>query len=170
MAPLVRRSWHPRGRTPILYQRTRSYQKVSVIAALCVHPERDWVQLYFRFHLNANINALGVRAFLSQLHDHLQAPSILIWDRLLAHRAKIVREWLSTHPNFHSIFLPAYAPELNPVEYLWAYLKHNPLANAVYFDVDTLAQQARSHARSVQLQQGLLRSFILHSPLSLRLK
>lgn len=169
MAPLVRRSWHPRGITPVLYQRTRAYQKVSVIAALCINPQRDRVRLYFRLHTNANINALGVRAFLAQLHHQLQTPWMLIWDRLQAHRAKLVQQWLNCHPDIRAEFLPAYAPELNPVEYLWAYLKNNPLANAAFFDVEILADTARAHTRSLQQQPDLLRSFILHSPLSLRL-
>jgi hypothetical protein len=67
MAPLVRRSWHPRGVTPVLEQRTRAHQKVSAIAAVCILPTRDRVQLYFRLHPHANINAFGVRAFLREL-------------------------------------------------------------------------------------------------------
>jgi transposase len=170
MAPLVRRSWHPRGITPVLEQRTRSHQKVSAIAALCVPPTRDDVQLYFRLHRHTNVNAIAVRGFLRQLNRQLDAPWTLIWDRLQAHRARIVQAFLASQSHVRSSYLPPYAPELNPVEYLWAYLKNNPLANAPFFDVDELADQARSHTRSVQHQPSILRSFVLHSPLSLRLK
>lgn len=170
MAPLVRRSWHPRGVTPVLEQRTRSHQKVSAIAALCIPPTRDRVQLYFRLHPHANINAFGVRAFLRELDRQLAAPWVLIWDRLQAHRARIVQAFLSSQSHVRSIHLPPYAPELNPVEYLWGYLKTNPLANAAYFDVDTLAERTRTCTRSVQHQPAILRSFVLHCPLSLRLK
>lgn len=170
MAPLVRRSWHPRGVTPVLEQRTRSHQKVSVIAALCVPPSRDAVQLYFRLHPHANLNAIAIRTFLRQLNRQLGAPWILIWDRLQAHRARVVQAFLASQSHVRSEYLPPYAPELNPVEYLWGYLKHNPLANAPFFDVDELADQARFHTRSVQHQPSILRSFVLHSPLSLRLK
>jgi hypothetical protein len=48
MSPLVRRSWAPRGVTPILCQRTRRREKVSAIAALCVAPTRGRIHLYFR--------------------------------------------------------------------------------------------------------------------------
>lgn len=170
MAPLVRRSWHPRGVTPMLEQRTRSYQKVSAIAALCVPPSRDRVHLYFRLHPRTNLNAISIRDFLRQLNRQLDASWILIWDRLQAHRARIVQAFLASQSNVRSEFLPPYAPELNPVEYLWAWLKTNPLANAPFFDVDELADQARTHARSLQHQPSILRSFVLHSPLSLRLK
>jgi transposase len=170
MAPLLRRSWSPCGHTPIFYQRTRSHQKVSIIGALCVTPERDRVQLYFRLHANANVNAVRVLAFVRQLYYQIDAPIVLIWDRLRAHRARLVCDYLDNTPALRDVFLPPYAPELNPIEYLWAHLKNNPLANAAYFDCDTLAAATRSSARSLQYDQLLLRSFIHHSPLSLRLK
>ena len=56
MAPLVRRSWAPAGQTPVLYQRGAHHRKVSVIAALCVSPERDQLRFYFRLHA-ADISA-----------------------------------------------------------------------------------------------------------------
>jgi transposase len=170
MAPLVRRTWAPRGATPVLYQRTRSHQKVSVIGALCVPPTRDRVHLYFRLHQNANINAQRVVAFLRHLDRQLAAPSVIVWDRLQAHRAHAVREFLLTHEHVRTVFLPPYAPELNPIEYLWGYLKMNPLANAPIFDPDELAVTARCHTRALQHHPELLQSFIQHSPLSLRLK
>jgi transposase len=171
MAPLVRRSWRPRGQTPILYQRTRHHQKVSAIAALCVAPARRNVQLYFRLHPDNNINAAHVVAFLQQLLRQLHpAPIILIWDRLNAHRAKIVKNFVRDTPSIRPIFLPPYAPELNPVEYAWGYLKNNPLANYACSDIATLADTARRSGRSLQRKPSLLRAFVLHSPLSLRLR
>ena len=78
MAPLVQRSWSPCGHTPVLHQRTRAHQKVSIIGALCVTPERDRVHLYFRLHANTNINAVRVHDFIRQLYSQLNAPIILI--------------------------------------------------------------------------------------------
>lgn len=170
MAPLVRRTWAPRGQTPLLYQRTRSHQKVTIIGALCVSPERDRVHLYFRLHCNANINARRTADFLAHLDRQLQAPLILIWDRLQAHRARLVKDFLAVHKHIRSVFLPPYAPELNPIEYFWGYLKMNPLANDPVMDADDLTVLTRSHARSLQSHQALLKSFIQHSPLSLRLR
>lgn len=170
MAPLVRRSWAPRGDTPIIRQRTRAHRKVSVVGALCVAPERDRVRLYFRLHPNANVNAQRTVAFLARLERQLGAPFVVVWDRLQAHRAIIVREYLAAHPTVRGVFLPPYAPELNPIEYLWGYLKMNPMANLALTDVDELADVARSHARSLQHRADLLKSFVRHSPLSLRLK
>ena len=171
MAPLVRRTWAPRGATPVLYQRGRSHQKVSAIAALCVPPERDSVRCCFRLHPDENINTPLVLSFLRQLSRQLKGkPFLVIWDRLNSHRAKMVTTFLSTSPAAGFALLPPYAPELNPVESVWGYLKTNPLANDPYLDVGCLAAAARRHGRSLQRRGGLLRSFIEHSPLFLRLK
>ena len=168
MAPLVRRSWAPRGHTPVLYQRTRSHKKVSIIAALCVSPTKDRVQLYFRLHPDANINAAYVVDFLKNLSRQLNGPIVLIWDCLQAHRK--ANDFVRRSYSLYSFFLPPYAPELNPVENIWSYLKINPMANRASLDIDSLAQTARHHGRSMQRKKNLLRSFLKHTPLSLRLK
>lgn len=171
MAPLVRRSWAPCGHTPVLFQRTQSHKKVSVIATLCVSPKRDLVRLYFRLHPDVNINAPLVCDFLKNLIIQLKkSPLILIWDRFLAHRAKKVQSLFGNSKILHSEYLPAYAPELNPVENVWSYLKTNPLANCTLYDVLALTKTARRQGRTLQKKQSLLRSFLKHSPLFLRLK
>ncbi len=170
MAPLVRRSWAPCGHTPVLHQRTRSHKKVSVIAALCISPDRDRLHLYFRLHPDANINSPLVIDFLRNLSNQLTHPIVLVWDRRWAHRSKMVQNFIRSRPQLHPHFLPPYAPELNPVEYAWSYLKMNPLANRPLLDVDSLVDTTRRHSRWLQRNQKLLRSFMKHSPLFLRLK
>lgn len=169
MAPLLRRSWAPCGQTPVLRQRTRSHRKVSVIAALCVSPARDKIRLVFRLHPDENINAARIGEFLRQVHRHLQGPILLVWDRLAGHRARTVQSVIQAMPNFHAEYLPPYAPELNPVEQVWSYLKTNPLANFAPSELDALTQKARNAARAIQGRQRLLRAFIEHTPLSIRL-
>lgn len=170
MAPLVRRSWSLRGITPVLYQRTRSHQKVSAIAALCVNPNQDHLNLYFRLHPNKNINSDLVIDFLRNLIRQLNSPIVLIWDRLRAHRSKKVQKFIDKAKDLHVFLLPAYAPELNPVENVWSYLKYNSLANFAPLDLEELNETTRSSARSIQRRQNLLRSFMKHSPLFLCLK
>jgi len=170
LAPLVRRSWAPCGQTPVLYQRGRHHQKVSAIAAVCVSPRRDQVRLYFRLYPGRDVDSARVIAFLKALNAELRTDWCLVWDRLNAHRAKATQAWLRTVPRLRTVFFPSYAPELNPVEYLWAWTKMNPLANRPIHEIDQLAVVARNSARSLQNHELLLRSFIQHSPLSLRLK
>ena len=170
LAPLVRRSWAPCGQTPVLYQRGRHHKKVSAIAALCVSPQRDQVRLYFRLYPGQEVDTTRAIAFLKALDQELQAPWLLLWDRLNAHRAKKTTAYLETVPRLRTFFFPPYAPELNPVEYLWGYCKMNPLANRAVQEVSELAVVTRSCTRSLQRKQALLRSFIRHSPLFLRLR
>ncbi len=125
MAPLVRRTWAPKGNTPILYQKTRSYRKVSVIAALTLSPQYQRVGLYFSLRRDANFTTPAVLRFLKALLRQLQRPMIILWDRLQAHRSVAVRLWLEKHPIIRTEFFPSYAPELNPVEPLWGYLNLN---------------------------------------------
>lgn len=169
MAPLVRRSWAPAGETPVLYQRGAHHRKISAIAALCVSPQRDALRLYFRLH-SADIAAPQVIAFLGVLDRELGAPWLLLWDRLNAHRARRTGDFLRARGWPQPSFFPSYAPELNPVEYVWSWLKNNPLANQARIELEALATAARHSARSLQRHPSLLRSFMRHSPLFLPLK
>jgi transposase len=165
MAPLVRRSWAPRGQTPVLLQRGVHHQKVSAIAVLCLRGDER--RFYFRLHPNADIQARHVISFLRYLGGELPGPWLLLWDRLNAHRARRTSQFLASRPYPQAHFLPAYAPDLNPIEYAWCYLKNNPLANSPHFDLPALTRTTRRHARALQRKTTLLDSFLSHSALFL---
>jgi transposase len=169
MAPLVRRTWSLRGQTPLLRQRGRCHQKVSAIAAICIAPSRDRLALYFRLHADANINAECAMDFLEHLQRQLRTPIVLIWDSFQAHKGELINQCVLPR-SAHLEYLPPYAPELNPVEYLWSWLKTNPLANDPAADLHSLAHRTRRAAHSVQHRQHLLRSFFRHTGLRLRLR
>lgn len=153
------------GRTPILHQQGRSHGKVSAIAALTVPPCRRRVGLYFSLHREANITAIRVVRFLRHLVRQLQKTILVVWDRSLTHRAKVVLRLLRRSKRLRTFFLPAYAPELNPVEMLWAHLKHNPLANLAPADPGQLSRATRYHASRLRHRKNLLRSFLYATPL-----
>lgn len=167
MSPLVRRSWSLRGKTPFIRQRTRAHKKVSAIAALCIHPNRQNVSLCFRLHPDTSIDTRTVIGFLRNLLHHLPGNIVLIWDRLNAHRSKETKLFLfDNRSRLHTYQLPPYAPELNPVEQVWGYLKMNPLANYPIHDTTSLADTTRKHALSIQKRPDLLQAFLDHTPLS----
>ena len=124
-SPFVRRTWAPRGRTPVLIQNGHR-DKVSVVAVLSVSPKRRRVGLYFSLYPNKNINSEVMIDFLRDLRRHIRNPMVLVWDRSLTHRARGVGEFLHGTTGYHAVLLPPHAPELNPVELVWAYLKTNP--------------------------------------------
>jgi len=171
MAPLVRRTWAPRGHTPVLMQRGRSRRKVSVIGALVISPRRRRVRAYFSLLPDANFDGESILAFIVQLYRALRVPIALIWDRLSAHIGAPVAAWL-VH-NRHRVrahLLPPYAPELNPVELIWGHTKSNPLANFAPRELDELLAQTQMATLATGDDEPLLRSFLKHCPLSLRLK
>lgn len=166
MAPHLRRTWAPVGTTPLLYQRTRSREKVSMIAAITLSPQRNRLGLYFSLLVNENVTVDRLVPFLRQLKVHLPRGFLLLWDRLGAHRAVRMKEFLDGQKKIRTEFFPPYAPELNPVEGVWAYLKMNPLANLAPHDARELSRRARTSTQEIQGNQQLLRSFLHRSVLS----
>jgi len=166
MAPLVRRTWAPRGQSPVLVHRTRHRQKVSAIAAVVVSPAGRRVRLFFRLHRNKSICAAEVVEFLRQLHRQIGSRFLIVWDSLTAHRSARARDFLVQHTGIPPFFLPPYAPELNPVEMVWSHLKTNGLANFAALDFAMLLKATHGQTRRIQRRSALLRSFLAHSPLS----
>jgi transposase len=170
MHPLVRRTWAPRGRTPLLKHRTRHHRKVSCIGGLSVSPQRRHLEWYLKFHTDSSIRQKEVIAFLADLLCHLRGQVIVIWDRLSAHRGKQVRQWLSRRPRVHVEYLPAYAPELNPNEYGWANLKGgSTLANACPNEIRELRSLVVRAVGVSRKRPELLRSFVRATKLPFRL-
>ena len=78
-------------------------------------------------------------------------PLLIIWDNLKAHHSKLVREYVnSTAGDLQMAFLPAYSPDLNPVEFLWAWLKRHALANFCPDSLDELQTTARAKLKSAR--------------------
>jgi len=170
MAPLVRRTWSPRGCTPILRQRGRSRRKVSVISALIVSPRRRGVRAVFGFLPDANYDGEAILAFLKELARRVRGSLELVWDRLRAHHQGPVVAWLVGQRRVRAHLLPAYAPELNPVELIWGHAKTNPMANFTPVELPELLARTQHVVGEIAENQALLRSFIKHGVLPLRLK
>ncbi len=170
MSPLVRRTWSPRGQTPVLRQRGRSRRKVSVIAALVISPRRRRVRACFGFLPEANYDGAAILAFVGALSRTLRVPIELVWDRLRAHYQGSVGDWLARNRRVRAHLLPPYAPELNPVELIWGHTKMNPMANFAPAELQELLIQTQRVTLDIAGNQPLLRSFIQHCSLPLRLK
>lgn len=169
MLPTVRRTWAPTGQTPILRHRTRSHKKISTIGALSISPQRRRLGLYLHWHPNKNITQVEIISFLRDLLAHLRGNVVLVWDRLNAHRGAQVKLWRTAYPRLSVEWFPPYAPELNPMEYVWGHLKHHRLANHGLLELDEIHEQAKHAAAQVAGRQSLLRSFVHASTLPIRL-
>lgn len=166
---MVRRTWALRGQTPVLRHRVGNRRQVSAIGGLSISPRRRRLGWYLQFHTDTAIRQEQLIAFLRHLLAHLRGPIIVVWDRLGAHRGRELRRWLGRCRRLHLEPLPPYAPELNPNEYGWGYLKGNPLANYCPPDVEDLYATVLVAARTVSAQQSLLRSFVHATPLPIRI-
>jgi len=143
------RTWAPKGHTPIV-QFHFNWKHVSVIAGL------TRMNCLFRFH-DGSIKSQQVVEFLKALRRHLRRKLLIIWDGLQAHRSRMVRDYLdSTKGAVQVAFLPAYAPDCNPVEYLWAWLKRHALANFCPATLHQLKTAARSKLKSAQHRRSII--------------
>lgn len=166
LIPSVRKTWAPRGQTPLLrfWQR---HDRISVISGLSVSPRRRRLGLYYQLHL-ANIHAPEVCAFLRHLLRHLRGAVIVLWDNGRIHRGPLLRDLGRAFPRLHVVRFPPYAPELNPDEGVWSIAKAE-LANGRPDDVETLTAHLLGSLTRLRHSQRDLRSCIAQADLPLSL-
>jgi putative transposase len=83
--------------------------------------------------------------FLRHLLRHIKGKLLVVWDGSSIHRSKVVKEFLSSKPG-HRVWLerlPGYAPDLNPVEGIWHYLKRVRLGNVCCRTLKQLQYEVR---------------------------
>lgn len=136
---------------------------MSVISALTLSPKKRRCGLFFRVHPQ-NIKTDEVVAFLRGLFRHLRGPIVLLWDRGLIHRGKAVKTLLAHRWRVQEEWIPAYAPELNPAEYVWAQSKRK-LANGCPHGTAELNLMVHASLTEIDSSQKLLRSCLFASTL-----
>jgi transposase len=166
--PIIKRTWAPVGKTPIFKRRGRSHEKTTIIGAIACRPDGNQGRFLFRMLPGQNANASRFRLFLEQLLRTLPGKIIVIWDRLNAHRAKSVQRYVERRRDRIELeYLPAYAPELNPVEQAWAYLKGHRLANFAPENLEALSKRTKRELCRMRRwpQRHLVRAWLSNTPL-----
>ncbi len=165
--PPVRRTWAPRGKTPILIH-AFNWKKMSISAALGYRWDGRRCRLYFQLRAGS-YDAPSLIAFLKELKRHMRGKKvILIWDGLPAHRSRIMIAYLLSQRAWLTVErLPGYAPDLNPVETLWGNVKGRELANLCAVDLGEAASAMRRGLSRVRRGQSLPFAFLKHAGLSL---
>jgi transposase len=123
------------------------------------------VGLYLRCRPR-NLNGLDIRAFLAHLLRHRRGPLELLWDRGRPHRRREVQAFIADHPRLRAHYFPAYAPELNPAEFVWTQTNRT-LANGAPDDLADLRHRPDAAVRRLQ-SQPLLMSCVSASALPWR--
>ena len=116
MAPL--RGWAPRGKRLRAYAPFGHWKTLTFIAALrCDRIEAPFV-------LDGPINGQAFRLYVeTQLAPTLRPGDVVVMDNLGSHKGKAARAAIRSR-GAHLLFLPAYSPDLNPIEQVFAKLKH----------------------------------------------
>ena len=121
--PSVTTTWAPRGCTPQLHF-SFCWRQLSVIAGV------TWRRFYFRLYPGTVRGPQAVE-FLAALRRQVRGRLLVLWDGLAVHRSRVVTRWVEGRRGAVVLArLPAYAPELNPVEYVWGHLKKHALATS----------------------------------------
>jgi hypothetical protein len=167
MAPLVRRGWAPRGQPPTLEQ-CGSRQKVSVAAALWLAPRRDRLGLYFHTLVDDYFNNWSVAAFLEAMLQDLAGRFVVIWDQGPMPKGDPIRQLTSRFANRLSLEdLPPWSPTLNPVDFLWGWLKYDRLYNYAPHDARELDGRAIAELMRIRDDQEFLKNLFHESELPL---
>ncbi|MFI9825646.1 IS630 family transposase [Streptomyces sp. NPDC052013] len=126
----VRRTYAPRGRTPLLRHRL-NWKRASMAGALGFHSTDPDQGPRLCFPLKpGSYDTAGLIDVLEQMKMFYRGERVvLVWDGLSAHWSRAMRAWAAEQDWLTLERLPAYAPELNPVELLWSSLKKRELAN-----------------------------------------
>lgn len=118
-----------------------------------------WWNFYFRL-FPGTIRSPQVVEFLEHLLRHIRGKLLVVWDGLRSHRSKLVWEFVRQQKGKLWLeFLPAYAPELNPVEYLWGHWKQHELPNLCPEDYAELSYEARQALRRMRRRPTLICAF-----------
>lgn len=133
LKPIVRRQWSKKGERPIAPHRTR-YQWIYLHCF--VEPasgDTSWLLLP---SVRSDLTTLALRSFAEEHNPHHQKILVLLLDRAGYHRSHDVR----VPPDIVLHFLPAYTPELQPVECVWP-LVREAVANRALLDLDELEEK-----------------------------
>jgi transposase len=158
LLPSVVRSYAPIGETPVL-RVPLSRDHLSVISAIT--PAGD---LYLMMQEHAFKGPAIVR-FLKHLLRHLPGKLLLIWDGLPAHHGTAVREFLAqgAAQRLHLERLPGYAPDLNPDEGIWCYLKQVELRNMCCRDLTHLRHELRKAVARLRHKTDVIQACFSHA-------
>jgi transposase len=146
------RTWSRRGQTPVL-QYNFNWETLSAVAGI------TFFNFYFRLY-QGSVRSPQVIEFLKALLRHIPGPLLIVWDRLSAHRSRMTRDFIAGQKDRLWVeYLPGYAPELNPVEYIWSYWKQHSLPHVCPKDFWSLDATARKTLKRMRRRPRLITAF-----------
>jgi transposase len=153
LLPGVVKTYGPKGQTPVVDEwQTRDH--LSVMGGVTVEGK------VYSLVRPKSLNGWHSIEFLVHLGRLVGDRLLVIWDRSPIHRRAEVQEFVAaTGGKLHVESLPPYAPDLNPVEWLWKHLKKVELRNLTCLDLEQLHMELHLALGRVRQRQALVRSF-----------
>jgi len=151
------RTWAKRGQTPVIQEGCR-YTHLAAVSAIS-----EDGQLYYRLQ-HESFKGATIVEFLKELLRHFNQNLLIIWDGSTIHRAHEVKQFLQ-HDNqgrIHLVQQPAYSPELNADEQVWAYLKCHELKNVCCKTLAELHQILSAAFERLKLKTETIQRFFRH--------
>ena len=138
LLPAAVRTYAPRGQTPIL-RVPLTWDHLSAISAIT--PDGRLLMMIQK----EAFNGTTIVRFLKHLLRHMHGKLLIIWDGLPAHHGQAVKNFLrqGAAQRIHLERLPGYAPDLNPDEGIWRYLKYVEMKNLCCLTLDQLRCELR---------------------------
>jgi len=160
LLPGVVKTYAPKGRRPVLDEwQTRDH--LSVMGAVTPHGK------VYSLVRPESLNGTHSIAFLVHLGRMVGERLLVIWDGSSIHRRADVQEFAAkTRGRIHLERLPTYAPDLNPVEWLWQHLKDVELRNLTCLDLEQLHMELHLAIDRVRQKPSLIKSFFNGAGLS----
>lgn len=154
LLPSKVRTYGPRGQTPVIYEwQTRDH--LSVAGAVTTAGR------IFTLVRQRALTGLDTVAFLEHVGREVGGPALVVWDRSPIHRRAEVGDYIEAvgADGLAVEYLPAYAPDLNPVEWLWRHLKQEEMKNLVCLDLEELHEEVHLAVGRVRRKPRLPPSF-----------
>ena len=146
-------TWAPVGRTPVVAT-TGDRFGVNLISAVTAKGK-----LRFAAY-EGSLNGPVFIDFCRRLLHDVSGPVFLVLDGHPVHRSKAVKQFAaSTSGRLRLCFLPGYAPELNPDEWVWKHVKHDRIGRAGVTGPDDLKAKALAALHRLQKLPHLVRGF-----------
>ncbi len=158
LLPSVEKTYAPIGQTPIL-RAPLARKHISVIGALGLSGK-----LYTHGQPNA-FNGETVLEFVKKLATRVSGPLTLVWDNAKIHKTKKLKEYLASEEGktISIKYLPAYAPELNPIESVWHHIKNVQLKNVCCLNLDELKIKLFASSQRVRFNKRVIDGCIRQS-------
>jgi transposase len=148
-------TWSEKGKRPVV-QVTGKRNRTNVISAIAPHG-----RLWFRC-FQGMLNSARFIEFLDALMHDFRGKIVVVTDKHPAHVAAATRRHIKEHAHRLSVhFLPGYAPDMNPDEHVWSYLKGlfrtQPLDQG-----EKLSEVVEATMEEIAKDRRLVRSFFHH--------